>query len=374
MKQYLELIQTIKQEGTVKPAARENMPGTTSLFGYQFRHNLAEGFPLLTTKKLNFKHIIVELLWFLRGDTNVKYLIDNGCNIWNQDAYNYYKKIISNEELEDLVLDILIEDTKESKMRALTFEEFIINIKNNNLLKCKNYTLGDCGVQYGKLWRDLKGVNGDGLKTSTDQLHNLIEGLKNGPMSRRHIIDAWNPSTLNDMALNACHCLVQFNCRPLNVIERNAWSKKNIGNGFQRGYLTEKELNECNVPKYYLDCQMYQRSADTFLGVPFNIASYALLTEILSKICNMVPGEFIHTFGDVHIYDNHKEQIEEQLKREPSKLPTLKLGSNIDWNSNIDDVVTCANLLPKEAFNNLFKLENYNPQARIKGKLSTGLK
>lgn len=179
MKQYLELIQTIKQEGTVKPAARENMPGTTSLFGYQFRHNLAEGFPLLTTKKLNFKHIIVELLWFLRGDTNVKYLIDNGCNIWNQDAYNYYKKIISNEELEDLVLDILIEDTKESKMRALTFEEFIINIKNNNLLKCKNYTLGDCGVQYGKLWRDLKGVNGDGLKTSTDQLHNLIEGLKN---------------------------------------------------------------------------------------------------------------------------------------------------------------------------------------------------
>lgn len=378
MKQYLELIQTIKNKGTIKPAARENMPGTTSLFGYQFRHDLAEGFPLLTTKKLNFKHIIVELLWFLKGDTNVKYLVDNGCNIWNQDAYNYYLKLHKSETGFD---------------GSLSFESFVSIIKDPSSNKfglkatsiCENrpdYNLGDCGVQYGELWRDLKGVTGDGLTASVDQLKNLISGLKNSPMSRRHIIDAWNPLTLNDMALNACHCLVQFNCRPLTSLERSYYAVNNsllhrnelmFPSEYEDKTL-DAQLDEANVPKYYLDCQMYQRSADVFLGVPYNIASYSLLTEMLSKMCNMVPGDFVHSFGDVHIYDNHQDQINEQLTRKETKLPTLKLGSNVDWNSDINTLISSINLLPNEAFDNLFKLEGYNPQARIKGELSTGLK
>lgn len=377
MKQYLKLIEKIKNKGTLKLAAREGMPNTQSLFGYQFRHDLSEGFPLLTTKKINFKHIVVELLWFLRGNTNIKYLIDNGCNIWNEDAYNYYKKVTSNINLEDEVLDILIEDISESRMRLFTYKEFVEYIKYSaSLPNCREYTLGDCGIQYGKLWRNLKGVDGKGDITSTDQIKDLIEGLKKSPLSRRHIIDAWNPSTLNDMALNACHCLVQFNCRPLTFWERvNLMYKPNAISTSGDLSLVEEELNEANIPKYFLDCQMYQRSADVFLGVPYNIASYALLIHIIAKITNMVPGEYIHTFGDVHIYDNHETAIEIQLKREPSSLPNLLMKDEFHY---ITDKDLCGdvdlNTIINEMSIDWFTLKNYNPQSRIKAKLSTGLK
>lgn len=344
MKQYLNLLNSVKDKGTLKPAARENMPGTTSLFGHQIRHDLQTGFPLLTTKKLSFKNITVELLWFLRGDTNVKYLIDNGCNIWNEDAYNYYKKVTRDKEF-------------------VTFERFIEDIKSNPLshlkhIKYPNYTLGDCGYQYGKLWRDWDGK---------DQISDIINGLKSSPMSRRHVLTAWNPTTLDEMALNACHALVQFNCRPLTLSEREDLYHK-TGNHY------DKE----GIPKYYLDCQMYQRSADVFLGVPYNIASYALLTHIFAKICNMIPGDYVHSFGDVHIYDNHMDQVNEQLNREPKKLPILRVNDEF-WltesgECGVGKLISNIDALIKSFEIDDFQVENYNPDTRIKAKLSTGLK
>lgn len=372
MKQYLELARAVKEKGTYKAPAREGMPGTTSLFGYQFRHDLSEGFPLLTSKKLSFKNIVVELLWFLRGDTNIKYLIDNGCNIWNEDAYNYLRK-----------------NTKEGGAIP-TFEWFI------ELIKGGNDKLGDCGKQYGWLWRNWSSMvekdstielpNGELMHAKAmvpvrfDQIKELINGLKNSPMGRRHIITAWNPATLDEMALNACHALVQFNCRPLSYDERNAIHTERYGETVEdmdaRWEMSpttsyEEDLDNCKIPKYKLDCQMYQRSADLFLGVPYNIASYALLTHILCKICNMVPGDFIHTFGDVHIYDNHMAQIDEQLTREPRPLPTLEIvDEGNDWAaiSNLNfDLIEMLNISD-------FKLKGYDPHPAIKGELSTGLK
>lgn len=359
MKQYKELLKAVKEKGTYKKPAREGMPRTLSLFGYQFRHDLSEGFPLLTTKKLSFKNIVVELLWFLKGDTNIKYLIDNGCNIWNEDAYNYYVK------------------KARQSHTLMPFEEFVDRIKKGgayveNQLPYSDgdYILGDCGEQYGALWRRWKTgqFNKDGEAIVIDQLQELIRGLKHSPTSRRHIITAWNPATLNDMALNACHALVQFNCRPTTYAD--------VGQKFKdKGYTEEKwkkDVEDGISQKYYLDCQMYQRSADLFLGVPYNIASYALLTHILCKICNMVPGDFIHTFGDVHIYENHMEQVEEQLSREERELPQLIINEEFSqfWGSETTDI----GKLFQEMKPSYFSVTNYNPHPAIKGELSTGLK
>lgn len=433
MKQYLELAEAVKTKGTYKAPAREGMPGTTSLFGYQFRHDLSEGFPLLTTKKLSFKNIVVELLWFLRGDTDIKFLVDNGCNIWNEDAYNYYVKIHSDWE---------------NKYR-FSFDEFVMLVKMSEEeredyfdkagtgYKKGKYQLGDCGKQYGWLWRNWGGdidinkafiidiehlpknlpsdrnkqneelrkiVHELGLlpidfskekSSRIDQIKELIEGLLNNPMSRRHIISAWNPATLDDMALNACHALVQFNCRPLTHKQKMDYILENYKKLYkdkihedifeEDGTLKDSVRSEYtidmkDVPEYYLDCQMYQRSADLFLGVPYNIASYALLTHILCKICNMIPGEFIHTFGDVHIYDNHMNQINEQLTREPKPLPKLIclernekgfLPDNLDkyltGRYDLDDFIDSLEV-------NEFRLRGYDPHPAIKGELSTGLK
>ena len=218
-------------------------------------------------------------------------------------------------------------------------------------------------------------------KETIDQIKDLIEGLKNNPLSRRHLITAWNPATLDDMALNACHALVQFNCRPLTDEQKHEWAVQHphtvIYTENEKGYTC---VNKDIIPEYYLDCQMYQRSADVFLGVPYNIASYALLTHILSKICNMIPGDFIHTFGDVHIYDNHMEQVDLQLSREPKELPKLIclernekgfLPDNLDkyfsGRYDLDDFIDSLQV-------DEFRVINYNPHPSIKGELSTGLK
>lgn len=338
MKQYIDLLRKISQEGEYKEPARDNMPRTLSLFGHQFRHDLSTGFPLLTTKKIYWKAVVVELLWFLRGDTNIKYLLDNGVNIWNEDAYQYYEKLCERQGVERKIsYELFHSYIKNSKGTEELKYDSLKNAEADNFhtLIPKDYVLGDCGKQYGWLWRSW----GDEPFNGTDQIKNLISGLQKSPMSRRHIITAWNPSTIDDMALPACHSFVQFNCRP---------------------------VSSTNSTLYYLDCQLYQRSADVFLGVPFNIASYALLTHIIAKICNMVPGEFIHTFGDVHIYDNHKEQVEEQLSRECLKLPSLKLSDGIDWEEVLTD---------KFDYNHLINaLTDYKPHPPIKAKLSTGLK
>lgn len=361
MEQYLRLLKEIKEKGVHKDAARANMPGTTSLFGYQFRHNLATGFPLLTTKKMFWKGIVVELLWFLKGDTNIKYLIDNGVNIWNQDAYNYYCKIY---------------DKLNPKFQEkLLFNEFINFIENpgvhnwleTDFFEDNNYHLGDCGYQYGKVWRDWEFFDIEEKNKFTaynhshiDQVSNLISGLKNNPEGRRHILTSIDPAHQDDLALYWCHALSQFNCRPLTIQERIKLLPEFDGRS------TESLLKSNEYPKYYLDCQMYQRSGDVVLGVPFNIASYALLTHILCKICNMVPGEMIYTYGDVHIYEDHMKTVEEQLLREPKELPFI----NID-NSHLD--MDLGDIEEWDYKN--FILIDYEPHPKLENeaKLNTGL-
>ena len=273
MRQYLDLVKHVLENGELKEDRTGT--GTKSVFGYQMRFNLSDGFPMVTTKKLHLKSIIYELLWFLNGDTNIKYLKDNGVNIWNAWA-------------------------------------------DSN---------GDLGPVYGFQW---KNWNNDGI----DQISNLIKDLKNNPNSRRHLISAWNPSVLPDTsksfetnvangkaALPPCHAFFQFH----------------VING-------------------KLSCQLYQRSADIFLGVPFNIASYSLLTLMIAQVCDLEPGDFIHTFGDAHIYTNHFEQMKLQLTREPKKLPTIKINNEV---KNIFDF----------KFED-FILENYDPHPHIKGKVA----
>ena len=394
MQQYQQLLLDLMQKGTAKDSARANMPQTRSIFGYQFRHNLQDGFPAITTKELYWKGVVAELIWFMSGDTNIKYLDDCGARkMWHQDAYNYYCKLAS-KNTDDSWNAIYLETEHGFKM--LTFEEFCKVIKTNTKSaletnwSCNGYTLGDCGMQYGKLWRNWPTYNikdstiklsddihieCQGLfKDSIDQLSNVIAGIKQNPESRRHIMTSWNPATLDDMALNACHALVQFNCRPIPWEEKLEMAKRHPNVDMENLAITEAAAGNPNfgpVPQYYLDCQMYQRSADVFLGVPLNIASYALLTNIIAKMCNMIPGDYIHTFGDVHLYDNHIQQINLQLSREPFDLPTLKLKNDIDWlNLTIDDVVAIAK---SATLTDFASLENYKHHDKIIGALSTGL-
>lgn len=423
MIQYLEILQTIKDKGIYKPAARENMPGTKSRFGHQYRHDLSTGFPLLTTKKVYWKGVVTELLWFLKGDTNIKYLLDNGVSIWNEDAYNFYLKKCKEQNtpkilsFKDFVNSIKLSDSGYPPL--INFDEIDLYIP-------QNYILGDCGFQYGKVWREWEKVIHDEQPPQfkndivfIDQIKNVIKSLINTPDSRRHLVSAIDPAHENELALYWCHALFQFNCRPLTHLERltlavdkgimtyhkgdetkdirEAWSvKEEFFTDFKEerrqgkisdGLSTSDEyMTYYGIPKHYLDCQLYQRSADVVLGVPFNIASYALLIHILCEIANMVPGEFIHTFGDVHIYDNHKEAVEEQLTRTPTKLPKLRintefwgLGSSIGADDCIFDFRKDFTSEHLNVFFQVleisdFQLENYHPQPAIKAELSTGLK
>ena len=232
MQEYLDLLKKVKESG--KPKGDRTGTGTISIFGHQMRFNLKESFPLLTTKKIHFKSVAYELLWFLKGDTNIKYLKDNGVSIWDEWA-------------------------------------------DEN---------GDLGPVYGKQWRDWKGADG-----FHDQISSVIEQIKNNPNSRRHIVSAWNVAEIPSRALAPCHILFQF-------------------------YVQDGKLS----------CQLYQRSADVFLGVPFNIASYALLTHMIANVCNLEVGDFVHTLGDAHLYNNHLTQAEEQLSRSPLEPPQIKVS------------------------------------------------
>lgn len=265
MHQYLSLLRHILDNGVQK--TDRTGTGTYSVFGYQMRFDLQEGFPLVTTKKVHLKSIIYELLWFLKGETNIAYLHEHGVKIWDEWA-----------------------DER-----------------------------GELGPVYGKQWRDWEGKDGKHI----DQVADLITQLKNNPDSRRLIISAWNVADLEEMALMPCHNMFQF-------------------------YTTRGEENG----KRILSCQLYQRSADVFLGVPFNIASYALLTMMIAQVCDMVPGDFIHTFGDVHIYNNHLEQVKLQLTRKPFPLPKMKLNPDVKdiFGFNFED----------------FILENYESHPAIK--------
>ena len=291
MKQYLDMCRYILEHGEDRPDRTGT--GTRSVFGYQTRYDLREGFPLLTTKKMYLRPIAEELLWFIKGDTNIKYLVDRNVKIWNEWPYEDFKK--------------------SEDFNGETLEEFVEKIKNDDDFAKKH---GNLGPVYGAQWRNF---NNEG----TDQLMKLIASLKNNPFSRRHIISAWNPSQVDEMALPPCHTLMQF-------------------------YVSSD--------KKYLSCQLYQRSADTFLGVPFNIASYALLTCMLAQVCGYEPKEFIHTIGDAHIYKNHFDVVKTQIEREPLPLPRLVLNKDIDnlFDFKIEDI----------------KLEGYQSHGPLKGKVS----
>jgi thymidylate synthase len=263
MKQYLDLLDLVRREG-VKRSDRTGV-GTLGVFGHQMRFDLEAGFPMLTTKKLHLKSIVHELLWFLSGSTNIRYLKQNGVGIWDEWA-------------------------------------------DEN---------GELGPVYGKQWRSWAAPDG----RSIDQIAKLIEGLTTNPYSRRHIVSAWNPAEVDDMALPPCHCLFQF-----------------------------------HVAEGRLSCQLYQRSADIFLGVPFNIASYALLTMMVAQVTGYRPGEFIHTLGDAHLYLNHLDQARQQLEREPRDLPRMRI--NLDVRSIFDFVYDD------------FRLEAYDPHPHIKAEVA----
>jgi thymidylate synthase len=291
--------------------------GTISRFGWQIRHKMEDGFPLLTTKKMAIKSVMTELKWFLKGDTNIKYLVDNGCNIWNGDAYKNYKNGIAEVGLFD---------------NLLTQEEFINKIKTNDEFSEK---WGELGPIYGKQWRNwdtLKFVEGENEFTvgvwklePIDQITNLINELKTNPDSRRLMVNAWNVGELDQMVLPPCHYGFQVYTRELSKFERSRlW-------GLPKGeHFLDEVLDKYNIPKRAISLMWNQRSVDTFLGLPFNIASYAMLLCLIADEVNMIPEEIIGSLGDVHLYKNHIEQAKEQISREPFEhLPKLKLG-NVD--------------------------------------------
>jgi len=299
-KQYLELLDDILVNGTLKDDRTGT--GTYSVFGRQIRHNMKDGFPLLTTKKMAWKTMITELLWFLCGDTHIKFLVDNNCHIWDGDAYKAYRKSVQRHW--------------EKGGDVAEMETFIDDIKNYGF----ENEWGELGPIYGKQWRDWHG---------NDQIKNLIKGLKENPNSRRHMVSAWNVADLDQMVLPPCHY------------------------GFQC-YVRDGK---------YLSLMWNQRSVDTFLGLPFNIASYGLLLLMLAKECDLIPDQLIGNLGDVHLYKNHVEQAIEQTKREPYPLPDVKLMSNINFKAALNGT------LDKIQWED-FYLIGYQSHPRIKAELS----
>jgi thymidylate synthase len=341
---YQDLLQDILDNGVVK--TDRTGTGTISVFGRQIKHKMSQGFPLLTTKKMAWKTMVTELLWFLKGDTNIKYLVDNGCNIWNGDAFKNYTKevndIIDGYRCGDIMgtqphIEAMFSNS--DKLTPLTQEEFIDKIKTNDEFAER---WGELGPIYGKQWREWESVDTsqywqeDWSPKDTDQIENLINELKTNPDSRRLMVSAWNVGELDQMVLPPCHYGFQVYTRELTGEERWDLLKKKVGEDkFQLmvddivpfgGGLSE-ELQVYNIPKRTISLMWNQRSVDTFLGLPFNIASYGLLLEILAREVNMVTEDLIGNLGDVHLYKNHIEQAKEQIGREPYKnLPILNFS------------------------------------------------
>jgi len=325
--QYQDLLKDILTNGTEK--SDRTGTGTISVFGRQIRHNMQDGFPLLTTKRMAVKSVMTELKWFLKGDTNIKYLVDNGCSIWNGDAFKNY-----------------ISKTNEYKGNwPDTMEEFIERIKTDDEFAEK---WGELGPIYGKQWREWKT---DSLIKTTlkdplsgedtyvggvkyiDQIANLINNLKTNPDSRRLMVSAWNVGELNEMVLPPCHYGFQVYTRELSLKERRKWCKDNgvVLEHLEAGLENEEDdMRACGVPSRAISLMWNQRSVDTFLGLPFNIASYGMLLHLLAEEVNMVPEELVGNLGDVHLYKNHLKQATEQIRREPYNLPHLTKLENVD--------------------------------------------
>ena len=344
--QYLNVLYEIVNHGTDK--SDRTGTGTKSIFGYQIIHDMKSGFPLLTTKKMAWKSVVTELLWFLRGDTNIKYLVDNGCNIWNGDAFKRYwfnwKPI-----KEDCDNDLTPYDK----------EEFINRIKTDDEFAKK---WGDLGPVYGKQWRSWDVEYNFDNRSSIDQIANLINELKTNPDSRRLMVNAWNVGELDQMVLPPCHYGFQVYTRELSMSEKELWYKNNNINPNEPWYP--------NFPTRAISLMWNQRSVDTFLGLPFNIASYGLLLEIIAKEVNMVPDELIGNLGDTHLYLNHIEQTKEQIGREPFELPKLNINTEF-WQTESGECGVGplkTNLMGFEISD--FQLENYQSHPSIKAPLS----
>jgi thymidylate synthase len=321
-KTYQALLQDILDNGVEK--TDRTGTGTISVFGRQIRHKMSEGYPLLTTKKMAFKTMVTELLWFLRGDTNIKYLVDNGCHIWDGDAYkNYLNNVKSVEEGKQVE-----ENGKIYTYRKYTKEEFVDYIKNGKDIEYRIWA--DLGPIYGKQWRrwetdDLDAPRYEHWKKDIDQIQNLINDLKTNPDSRRLMVSAWNVGELDKMTLPPCHYGFQVYTRELSREERMKILSKTQPVQSWEGYM-KKDLDAIGVPKRAISLMWNQRSVDTFLGLPFNIASYGLLLEMIAKEVSMIPDELIGNLGDVHLYKNHIEQAKEQITRKPMTLPTVEIS------------------------------------------------
>jgi thymidylate synthase len=335
-KQYKDLLFEVLEKG-VKKSDRTGT-GTRSLFGKQIRHKMIEGFPLLTTKKMPFKTITTELLWFLRGDTNIKFLVDNNCRIWDGDAYKNYQLLMIGNEPE----------------KILSMTDFIDKIKNDEKF-AKHW--GELGPIYGRQWRNWNAVFDGGI----DQITNLINDIKTNPDSRRLMVNAWNVGELDQMVLPPCHYGFQVYTKELSYKERyHIWFTNNYESGME--YCEEITPNfddphYVSTPTRSISLMWNQRSADLFLGLPFNVASYGLLLHILGTIVNMVPDELVGNLGDVHLYENHLSQSTEQLKREPFPLPKLVMVYNPE-------------LKFYEYVHDNFKIVNYQSHPTIKAPLS----
>jgi thymidylate synthase len=375
-KQYQQLLQTILDFGVEKQDRTGT--GTKSIFGYTIRHDMKDGFPLLTTKKMAWKSIVTELLWFLRGDTNIKYLVDNDCHIWVGDSFSNYMKEHSRNPNETAGLN---NGTPFNK------DEFIALIQSSDAFAKK---WGELGPIYGKQWRSWtndnfhKYVNSYDRKTNEpqiehkvkhiDQISNLINDLKTNPDSRRLMVSAWNVGELDQMVLPPCHYGFQVYTRELSLEERRSLVTQEMFNQIYNGggpeSLSHKEINQWNVPTRAISLMWNQRSVDTFLGLPFNIASYGLLLEIIAKEVNMVPDQLIGYFGDVHLYLNHIEQAKEQIGREPFELPKLNINTEF-WQTESGECGVGplkTNLMGFEIDD--FQLENYQSHPSIKAPLS----
>ena len=314
--EYKELLKIIIHHGVDKDDRTGT--GTKSIFGYQLRHKMGMGFPLLTTKKMAWKTMVTELLWFLRGDTNIKFLVDNGCNIWNGDAYKHYMKVYEIESRESHSENNHLEELH--MLSNLTMDEFVERIKTDKEFSDR---FGNLGPIYGNQWRNWGGY-GD-RRNGIDQIQNLINDLKTNPESRRLMVSAWNVEQLYAMVLPPCHYGFQMFVRPLNKFQRMDYYQYNLPEEQRNWDMPFEKLDELGVPTNALSLMWNQRSVDTFLGLPFNIASYGLLLEIISVEVGMIPDLLIGNLGDTHLYNNHQDAAFEQMKRESYDLPKLKI-------------------------------------------------
>jgi thymidylate synthase len=336
-KQYQSLLQDILDNGTRK--GDRTGTGTISVFGRQIRHKMSEGFPLLTTKKMPFKTIVTELLWFLRGDTNIKYLVDNNCHIWDGDAYKNY--IFNSEWFPISSVSGGFIGTKANSDEIMTQELFINKIKTDDEFAKK---WGELGPIYGKQWRNWDAHNKYDIDpTPVDQIQNLINDLKTNPDSRRLMVNAWNVGELDQMVLPPCHYGFQVYTRELNLDERiDIYNSGKVPMNQSSDYFHE-HMDSYDIPRRAISLMWNQRSVDTFLGLPFNIASYGLLLEIIAKEVNMIPDELIGNLGDVHLYSNHIEQAKEQIGRkytheERTELLKQAMGEE-HYNKAVDELM-----------------------------------